>query len=266
MARIRTIKPEFFDDPGLGRLVPTARLLFIGLWTQCDRAGRLEDEPTRLKVRLAPYDDVNVDALLADLVAADLIYRYEACGKRVIQVVTFEKHQRPHPKEPPSLLPELTMKKNGKPGKETASREKDRTSRVDLGREGDLGSGNGEGERKGRGRADALPVADDFEAFWLAWPSGHRVNRKQAVEQWQKLTEADRALAIDTVGWRVGHDTAWQGPKADGQWAIPHPFRFLRDRRFTDARHDSVASSANPILDFNRRSLETVLATKGGAA
>ena len=129
MARIRTIKPEFFDDPGVGRLVPVARLLFIGLWTQADSAGRLKDEPVRLKVRLAPYDNVDVDALLTELEAAGLIQRYEAANERVIQIVTFSKHQRPHPKEPPSVLPAPVVKKNGTPGKETARREKDRTSR-----------------------------------------------------------------------------------------------------------------------------------------
>ena len=39
MARIRTIKPEFFDDPKIGRLSPLARLAFIGLLTQSDSAS-----------------------------------------------------------------------------------------------------------------------------------------------------------------------------------------------------------------------------------
>ena len=126
MARIRTIKPEFFDDPKIGRLSPLARLAFIGLLTQSDSAGRVEDEPERLKVRVLPYDDTDMDAILSELARVGVIVRYEADTTRVIQVTNFGKHQRPHPKEAPSLLPELAVKKHGKPRKNTASREKDR--------------------------------------------------------------------------------------------------------------------------------------------
>jgi len=122
MARIRYIKPEAFDDPELCALPPLARWLFAGLWTQADRAGRLEDEPKRLKARLLPYDDVDVDQELAALALAGLITRYEANGKPYIQIRSFEKHQRPHPKEPVSVIPPA-VKKHGKPRKETASRD-----------------------------------------------------------------------------------------------------------------------------------------------
>jgi hypothetical protein len=77
-----------------------------------------------------------------------------------------------------------------------------------------------------------LPFAD----FWDVWPTAHRVGRKQAEAQWQRLSDADRLTAIEAVGWRVIHDRAWCGPAEDGKWAIPHPFRYLRDRRFTDAQ------------------------------
>ena len=51
MARIRTIKPEFFTDEDLGELSPAVRLLFIGMWTEADKAGRLKDKPKTLKAR-----------------------------------------------------------------------------------------------------------------------------------------------------------------------------------------------------------------------
>ncbi|MEK9723290.1 MAG: hypothetical protein VW405_07375 [Rhodospirillaceae bacterium] len=141
MARIRFIKPELFDDVKLGTMPPLARLLFIGLWTLADREGRLEDEPQRIKVRVLPYDhDCNIDALLDTLCAAGCIQRYVADGKRVLAVSNFTKHQRPHPKEPPSLLgkpPEVSRGKTRraveKHGEDTPCREKNSTSRVDSG-------------------------------------------------------------------------------------------------------------------------------------
>lgn len=104
--RIRTIKPGFFSNERLAELDPFARLLFIGLWTLADREGRLEDRPRRIKAELFPYDDVDADALLADLAEAGFILRYEvAAAGRFIQVATFLRHQRPHSREAASELP-----------------------------------------------------------------------------------------------------------------------------------------------------------------
>ena len=41
MARIRTIKPEFFTSDDICALSPLARLLYVGLWCEADREGRL---------------------------------------------------------------------------------------------------------------------------------------------------------------------------------------------------------------------------------
>lgn len=125
MARIRMIKPEFFDDPDAADLTPLARLFFIGLWTQADREGRLIDDPRRLAARLFPYETVDVEALAVELHGKDMIRRYLAAdGRGYIWVRSFTKHQRPHPKEPQSVIPACPAgagKRNGEPRKETAS-------------------------------------------------------------------------------------------------------------------------------------------------
>ena len=105
MARARNIKPGFFTNEDLVELPFEARLLFIGLWTEADRAGRLEDRPKRLKMALFPADNVDVDALLDDLARMGFIRRYVAGGARVIQVVNWSKHQNPHHTEKASVLP-----------------------------------------------------------------------------------------------------------------------------------------------------------------
>jgi hypothetical protein len=99
MARIRTIKPEFFLHEELTELSPLHRLLFIGLWCLADKKGRLEDRPKRIKVEILPWDDGDVSAMLDDLQAAGFILRYEAEGLKLIQVLSFEKHQRISGKE-----------------------------------------------------------------------------------------------------------------------------------------------------------------------
>lgn len=94
MARIRTIKPEFFKNEQLSDLPAITRLLFIGLWTQADKEGRLLDRPKRLKAEIFPYDNVNIDTELSRLQSAGFIERYEVGEMKVIQVDKFTRHQR----------------------------------------------------------------------------------------------------------------------------------------------------------------------------
>jgi hypothetical protein len=153
MARIRSIKPEFFHHEELAELSLAHQLLFIGLWTLADREGRLEDRPKRIKAAIFPYRDMDVDALLWDLHRSNFVSRYAAAGKACIAVLNFGKHQRPHPKEAPSELPpppeEASAPPPVPPGNYTASREKDIPSR----------------EKDMTSRVEALALAFPLEAL-----------------------------------------------------------------------------------------------------
>lgn len=105
MARARNIKPGFFTNEKLVELPFATRLLFIGLWTEADREGRMEDKPKRIKMKLFPADDIDVDAALQDLHASGFLLRYEVAGEQFIQVLAFDKHQNPHRDEKKSEIP-----------------------------------------------------------------------------------------------------------------------------------------------------------------
>jgi hypothetical protein len=107
MSRTRLIKPGFFTNDLLAEVSPIGRLLFAGLWTISDRAGRLEDRPKRIKAEVLPFDSANVDRLLGELEKRGFISRYESAGQKIIQIVAFTRHQSPHPKEPTSKLPAM---------------------------------------------------------------------------------------------------------------------------------------------------------------
>ncbi len=107
MARMRTIKPAFFQNEDIVELEFGDRLLFIGLWTLCDREGRLEDRPKKIKMTLFPADEYDVIGGITELIRLGFAHRYEVAGKPYIQVVHFTKHQRPHHQEPDSLLPSI---------------------------------------------------------------------------------------------------------------------------------------------------------------
>jgi hypothetical protein len=105
MARSRNIKPGFFLNDDLAECDPLARLLFAGLWCIADREGRLEDRPKRIKAEVLPYDNCDVDQLMNQLVKHKFILRYEVDGGQYIQIINFKKHQNPHVKEAPSIIP-----------------------------------------------------------------------------------------------------------------------------------------------------------------
>ncbi len=109
MARIRSLKPSFFTDSELAALPALHRIAFQGLWCHADKAGRLDDKPRELKVKVLPFDDCDFDAILDDLSkpkdgGAGFIVRYQVGAKRYIAVSKWE-HQHPHHKEPDSLIP-----------------------------------------------------------------------------------------------------------------------------------------------------------------
>lgn len=105
MARARNIKPGFFTNDVLAECEPLARLLFAGLWLHCDREGRMEDRPKKIKAEILPYDNCDAEHLLGRLQAHGFIVRYTSGNCRYIQVTNFSKHQNPHVKESASEIP-----------------------------------------------------------------------------------------------------------------------------------------------------------------
>lgn len=108
MARARNIKPGFFLNDELAKLDPLTRLLFAGLWCIADREGRLIDRPLRIKAEVLPYDNCDIEKLLDDLHHAKFITRYIVNDNHYIEIRNFTKHQNPHPKEAPSIIPAFT--------------------------------------------------------------------------------------------------------------------------------------------------------------
>jgi hypothetical protein len=89
MARIRTIKPEFWSDEKVVECSLNARLLFIGLWNFSDDAGRIEDSPRQIKMKVYPGDDftaAEIDGMLRELSENGLILRYIVENKQYIQI------------------------------------------------------------------------------------------------------------------------------------------------------------------------------------
>ncbi len=97
MARIRTIKPEFWSSEQVMDVPRDARLAFIGLWNFCDDGGNHIASARTLKAEVFPGDDdlpaAVVEELVADLLRAGLIERYEIDGKAYWHVTGWH-HQK----------------------------------------------------------------------------------------------------------------------------------------------------------------------------
>lgn len=102
MARIRTIKPEFFTSEDIVSLSPLARLLYIAIWCEADKEGRLVWKPKTLKLRYFPADDCDIEELCGEIIGAGLVRLY---GEGLAFVPGFAKHQHVNPRESASDLP-----------------------------------------------------------------------------------------------------------------------------------------------------------------
>lgn len=95
MARIRSIKPEFWTDAKVVRLSPLARLMFVGAWNFADDFGCLPADAFQLKLRVLPTEDTDADELVAELFDAGLLEALKTSDAREFWHVTnWSKHQR----------------------------------------------------------------------------------------------------------------------------------------------------------------------------
>ena len=84
MARIRSVKPEFWTAEQVMELSRDARLLFIGMWNFCDDRGVHPASLKTLKAQVLPADELDLSAVgmwVDELLAARLLVGFEAEGR-----------------------------------------------------------------------------------------------------------------------------------------------------------------------------------------
>lgn len=95
MARIRTIKPEFWTDEKMALLDPKTRLVFLGLICMADDFGRLIDNIKSLDGMLFPHTDETSRDSLETLATLSRIVRYTSkSGQKLIQIAKWSDHQK----------------------------------------------------------------------------------------------------------------------------------------------------------------------------
>ena len=241
MARIRSIKPEFFRDETLVDLEkdhPELRpmLVFAGLWGHCDRQGVFEWKPRQLALDILPFlwrdtSGTHLGESLVLLADAGRVVRYERDGKSYGYVPTFLEHQRitgkegqAEPKYPPP--PHLQRKHYRESG---AGHNGDTTGCVTESQEGKGREREREREGNRKGNGKSVAYSSEFEAFWKAYPPrANSGSKSKASKLWEKSCEevtADLLIAkafeyrmwCDQTGNTGGHyvkmATTWLNEK-----------------------------------------------------
>jgi len=215
MARIRSIKPEFFTSYDIVSLTPLSRLFYVSLWCEADREGRLNWNVKTLKMRYFPADNCDIQEMADELVNAGLIVIYEVDGKQYAEIPSFGHHQVINNREAESVLP---------------PRVKDACKRV-----------SGEGRKEGKGReGKSDDYSDEFCTFWTAYP--RKEDKAKAWAAWQKA-KVSLEVVLKALEWQKKSEK-WL--KEGGQF-VPMPTTYINGSRWLD---EPTATDGTPTKSW----------------
>lgn len=198
MARIRTIKPDFWTDPVMVQLPPLARLFYVGTWNfaMCDQ-GHLEDDPFRLKLQILPAEMCDVAELINILVDAGRLDRLEVDGKSYLHVKRLADHQKVDGRWTPRC-PVCKTQTSPKLPETPASSDETHRDSPELTEPHPSKGKEGKG-KEGNSSAPATPsraTDDRFAEFWSHYPK--KKDKGHALKAWKAaLKKADAQTIID---------------------------------------------------------------------
>jgi hypothetical protein len=247
MARIRTLKPEFWTDPDVVACSFAARLFFIGCWNHADDYGVLKDEPDRIRLQVFPADEVDAHGIVAELVKRRLLVRMVTPeGVNVLVIRTFRLHQkidnRASPKYgDPAEFTENTEESHPIPPSPTPVMEG--KGEVREGIEPLCPPGGVRGSSSRLGRPPRATTDPDFDRFYAAFPRRKKpLDARKAWDQAVKLADPE---AIIAGARRVK-------VPASGLNYVPYPATWLRAGGWLD---EDQPDGPTTVTDRNRQAM-----------
>jgi hypothetical protein len=214
MARIRTIKPEFWQNEDIASLSEHARLLAIAILNFCDDEGFFLANPSLVRANCFPFqeDSRNIPGSLQELSAIGYVEIRDCSGKAIGRVVKFLAHQRIE-KAQKSKLASMFLKKELTDNQENASSSDNSATIPGTIQEF---SGNGHGlerkgkehgtERKGEGKEGSgesplslsLHGKDvNFQKAWMAWIAKQSA-KSGRIDQWTQQGQLKELARFST--------------------------------------------------------------------
>lgn len=238
MARIRSIKPDFWTSEQIMECSTTARLMFIGMWNFADDHGRLPCSPKTIKAQIFPVDDIDaakVSGMIDELSTNGLVKIYTIEGKEYLEITGW-RHQKIDKRQAPKYPAPLVVV-------EDHSATVPRTVSTDR-----IGSeGKGE-DRKSCPVAKATRTkqiySEEFEAnFWKPYPRTAIMSKQEAWREWGKLAPEQQSASCQALPAYLRHLA--QNPTLQAV----HACRFLSQNR---AEGILEKAAEKPIFDIRR--------------
>ena len=115
MARIRTVKPEFWQDETIGELSSNARLLFLACLNISDDEGLLKWNAAFLRSQCFIYDDLSIsdiESMMSEITSRGMILEYkDSKQQKHGWFINFRKHQKiDRPQKAKNQIPSLQNK------------------------------------------------------------------------------------------------------------------------------------------------------------
>lgn len=272
MARIRTIKPEFWRSPDIMALSYFQRLLFIGLWNLADDYGRGHYDPSAIAADLFLTEySLNPHGVLTDVSCAfaeyekrDMVTVYHVKNRDYFQIENWSSHQKPNRASKPKIpaldqaeyiihggLTEGSVKAHGGltegslPEQGTGNREQ--------------GSGNityaldAEAPSAKKRKAPTDAYADEFAQWYADYP--RKRSRKQAEKAFAKARKEGATVQELTDGLAKAK-RSWQFEGRDST-KIPYPASWLNAEGWADEettpQQTQPPSKAQQYLEIGQR-------------
>jgi len=240
VARIRTIKPDFFRHEKLFEAEQQfglpLRVAYAGLWTAADREGRFGWSPRALQLDCLPYDEVDFARVLDALLARGFIVKYAVNGKEYGCIPSWHNHQVINARERASTLPEpneintLTR----------ASRVPDAcpTRHVHAQGEGKGKEGKGtEGDMDAcasPAQASATGPVTLFELFWEAYPAREGANPKEPARKKFLALVKSGVNPAKIIGGANAYANECQRVRQVGTQFVAGALKWLNESRWQD--------------------------------
>jgi hypothetical protein len=236
MARIRSIKPDFWTSEQVMECSPIARLMFIGMWNFADDHGRLPSAPKTIKAQIFPADDIdsaNVRRMIDELAANSLVQVYVVDEKEYLFITGWH-HQKIDKRQPP--------KYPDPPPYHSANVR--RTVSTDLrGSEG-IGRDRIEHSPDAKAPRTKQEYSEEFETkFWVPYPRSPTMAKKEAWREWMKLTPEQRQAACQAI------EPYKKYLRSKPNLETVHACRFLSQQRF-DGFITATSAGPAPAVDI----------------